>query len=75
MADLTPYDRGERLQPMRWVTPRGEVDHPDADFGKVDFDNEEGGTNLTLWVERNEDGTYTLHGYTTVKLKIEIKEE
>lgn len=73
MSKLTPYDTGKRLTPEPWV--RGGMVRPAEDYGKVDFDNEEGGTDLTLWVERNEDGSYTLHGYTTVELKIEIKEE
>lgn len=62
---LTPYDTGERLEPHVWV--KGEVATPGGlprqvtrdDFGRVDFDNEEGGTVLTVHVERTAAG-YTL---------------
>lgn len=73
--DLTPYDTGKRLEPVPWVRGASVEGYPPSNFGKVDFDNEEGGTDATLWIERNEDGTYTLHGYTNVELKIEIKEQ
>lgn len=75
---LTPYDTGKRLEPKPWLgDDPDQEDRPTFgdDYGKVDFDNEESATCATLWVERNEDGSYMLHGYTTVKLHIEIKEE
>lgn len=53
--DLTPYDRGSRLEPQLW--PFGE--DPDS-YGRVDFDNEESRTVLTAYVEREADG-YALH--------------
>jgi hypothetical protein len=63
---LTPYDTGERLEPHLWV--RGEVASPGGlprracvdDYGRVDFENEEGGTVLTVHVSRTAGG-YTLH--------------
>lgn len=68
MADrtLTPYDTGERLGPHLWV--RGDVASPGGlprragmdDYGRVDFENEEGGTVLTVHVSRTAGG-YTLH--------------
>ena len=53
--NLTPYDRGNRLEPQLW--PLGE--DPDS-YGRVDFDNEESRTVLTAYVEREADG-YALH--------------
>ncbi|MGY4541377.1 hypothetical protein ACVWY0_001286 [Arthrobacter sp. UYNi723] len=57
LAELTPYDTGDRLEPHPW--PRNTPE----DYGKVDFDDEEGATALTLHVDRNKDasGGYTLH--------------
>lgn len=60
---LTPYDTGERLEPHVWV--KGEVATPGGlprrvirdDYGRVDFDNEEGSTILTALVERTADGS------------------
>lgn len=48
---LTPYDTGARLEPQLWQT----FDEPAA-YGRVDFDDEEGRTVLTLHVERREAG-------------------
>jgi len=53
--NLTPYDRGTRLEPQLW--PLGE--DPDS-YGRVDFDNEESRTVLTAYVEREADG-YAVH--------------
>jgi hypothetical protein len=47
MPDLTPYDRGEVLQPDVWHPENASVAH-DADYGKVDFDTDEGQTLLTV---------------------------
>lgn len=66
---LTPYDRGERMQPVFWVTQEGGVwiageERPrraeDADFGKVDFDDDENASMVTVWVERR-DGEVIVH--------------
>lgn len=79
---LTPYDTGARLEPMPWhVQPRN-LAAPDeaARYGKVDFDDEEGATFLTAYVERDEDKGYTLHadvqgdGAVEVKLSLEGQE-
>lgn len=73
---LTPYDKGTRLEPRTWVTSTAGVTRDNADdFGKVDFDNEESSTVATLWIERQDDGSYTLKGYTNQPLKIEVEEE
>ncbi|MBT8162911.1 MULTISPECIES: hypothetical protein [Arthrobacter] len=66
MAEPTPYDTGARCEPKPWL-PTSDVqqlalrnDLPD-DFGKVDFDNDEGGTVCVAYVERNGDGRFTVH--------------
>lgn len=79
MAELTPYDTGERAEPVFWVATgaphRPAIERPAEDYGKVDFDDEEGATIATLWIERQPDGSYTLKGYTNEPLKIEVEEQ
>lgn len=66
MAELNPYDTGERLEPHVWVN--GEVASPgglprrttEDDYGRVDFDADDGTTILTLYIERADNG-YTLN--------------
>ena len=55
---LTPYDTGKRLQPMPWhVQPLNLPDPAEEDqYGRVDFDDDEGATILTGWVEKTEAG-------------------
>lgn len=72
---ITPYDTGERLEPHPWVKVRGQVATPmrwcaDAatppeaeDFGRVDFDDEEGRTVLTLYVTHSPGGPDGPSGY------------
>ena len=56
--NLTPYDRGTRLEPQLW--PLG--NDPDS-YGRVDFDDEESRTILTAYVEREGDGyAMPVHG-------------
>jgi hypothetical protein len=67
---LTPYDTGERLQPEAWVLPdrrRPEEHDPDR-YGKVDFNNDENNTDVTVWCERNREGMLIVHvlGHTTI---------
>lgn len=50
VSDLTPYDTGAVLEPHVWSVPD---DPASGDWGKVDFDNDEGGTDLTLRVIRD----------------------
>lgn len=63
MTGLSPYDTGERLEPRPWVmqgtVARAYMD-PD-DFGKVDFDDDEGATIATVWFEKQKDGGYVMH--------------
>jgi hypothetical protein len=47
MGTLTPYDTGAVLQPRTWVTATaGLTSSNEDDFGRVDFDNDEGSTVL-----------------------------
>lgn len=63
MSNPTPYDTGARLQPMPWHTqPSNLPDDDEADrYGRVDFDNDEGATVLTAYMEPDGNGGYTLH--------------
>lgn len=62
MAELTPYDTGERLEPHVWVTngivvPGGRPRFAEeSEFGRVDFDADDGTTILTLHVQRADNG-------------------
>lgn len=69
-ADRTPYDTGKRSEPKVWTKSHFESDE---DYGKVDFENDEGGTIATLYIEQEADGSYTLKGYANEALKIEIE--
>ena len=64
---LTPYDTGDRLEPHSW-TGRNQAETNFEDYGKVDFDTEEGATVLTVHAAPDEWGRdergytgYTLH--------------
>jgi len=54
---LTPYDTGDRLEPHQWVkgqvaTPSGLPRQAEADdFGRVDFEDDEGSTLLVVFAE------------------------
>lgn len=61
-TELTPFDTGARCEPKPWMeygTPVSEQ-HPAEDFGKVDFDDDEGRTVAVAWVERQDDGTHRM---------------
>lgn len=47
----SPYDTGEILEPRVWEN-NGRIER----FGRVDFDNDESATEVTVWVERGPDG-------------------
>lgn len=72
MSKRTPYDTGKRAEPKVWTTGHFESD---ADYGKVDFDDDAGGTVATLYIEKAEDGSYVLKGYTNEPLKVEIDDQ
>ena len=63
MTEPTPYDTGEVLEPFSW-SQRAEAGFLDdlepCDFGKVDFDDDEGTTRATVTSVRIDDGNYTL---------------
>jgi hypothetical protein len=67
--DLTPYDTGERLEPVIWVVPQtGRIESSIAnrpaesdDWGKVDLNNSEDTTTCTVWGEGADEGTDVLH--------------
>lgn len=62
MAEQTPYDTGARLQPQVWVhgtitSPTGKArEAVAADYGRVDFDTDDGTTIATLFIEPTERG-------------------
>lgn len=69
-ALLTPYDLGQRGEPKVWsLLSRGALNkldmtelHDQMDrYGKVDFEDDEGTSIVTVWVERNEQGYPILH--------------
>lgn len=61
----TPYDTGERAEPQLWVssaTPGQSPEENERDrYGKVDFENDSSQTLCTVYVEKNPDGTHTVH--------------
>lgn len=64
MAELTPYDTGEVLEPKPWHVQPLNLPDPEekARYGRVDFDNDEGATVLTAHIGKNTDPG--LPGYT-----------
>lgn len=54
MRELTPYDTGAVLEPKPWMSVRTT---PVENYGKVDFENDEGGTDLTIRATRNPDNS------------------
>lgn len=64
---LTPYDTGEALEPKPWPPrysePSGSAEDR-ADFGKVDFDNEESATLYTVQIVKNDPVPSTGERYT-----------
>lgn len=53
---LTPHDTGEVAEPSIWPN-RGDLE----DIGKVDFDDDESATVVTIRVARNDSGCYVVH--------------
>lgn len=60
--EMNPYDEGGRLEPHIWVkdgtaTPSGLPRRAEFDdYGRVDFDDDEGHTVVTAWVQKTEKG-------------------
>lgn len=76
----TPYDRGTRLEPHPWVAngiTGSELPRPaeDDDYGRVDFDTDEGATIATLHIERTEQGRYVLHIASGENLAFEVSND
>jgi len=61
-AELSPYDTGARCEPRVWLPYGTEVTPttPAENFGKVDFDDDEGSTVCVVLVERGKDGVHTV---------------
>ena len=57
MTSLTPYDTGDRLEPKLWTSGINAA-APADEYGRVDFENDEGSTQFALHFER-----YNDHGY------------
>lgn len=55
-SSLTPYDTGARLEPQPWP-PDGDSDR----YGRVDFDDDESATVLSVHAERLPSGAYALY--------------
>ena len=51
----TPFDTGERCEPVIWDPANPNFDE-ETDFGKVDFENDESATVAVVYVKRTEDG-------------------
>lgn len=80
---LNPYDTGWRLEPRPWV--KDGTTHPNGlprqatpdDYGRVDFDNDESNTAFTVWIQKNEDGSYIMRvdEHQGVELTIETSSQ
>lgn len=61
-AQLTPYDTGDRAEAKVWIpygtkiTPATPVEN----FGKVDFDDDEGHTIAVVYIERTAQNTHRI---------------
>ncbi|AYB70192.1 hypothetical protein SEA_ONEIAGILLIAN_82 [Microbacterium phage OneinaGillian] len=67
---LSPYDTGKRAEPRPWtlstkaaIAEMGPISRQfsEADFGKVDFENDSSEHVATVWFERGDDGAYVMH--------------
>lgn len=75
MSKRTPYDTGKRSEPKPWhVQPRNLPDPEELDrYGKVDFEDDAGGTLATLYIEKDDDGSWVLRGYAWESLKLDVE--
>ncbi|WP_424863002.1 hypothetical protein [Streptomyces sp. MMS24-I29] len=62
-SKLSPYDTGDRCEPKSWIPYGTTVTKaiPAEDFGKVDFDDDEGRIVCVVHVERRADGGHVVH--------------
>lgn len=60
---LSPYDTGKRCEPKSWIPYGTSVSTatPAENFGKVDFEDDEGHTIVVVHVERKDTGTHVVH--------------
>ena len=63
MSNRTPYDTGKRSEPKVWTS--GHIEDDD-DYGKVDFEDDAGGTLATLYIEQ-EDGGAVLKSHSELE--------
>ena len=88
MADyLTPYDTGQRAEPRVWTNAGDSLDQfgpiargmEEDRYGRVDFDDENGDSLFTVWVDRNEQGARVVHiqqlSQTPVAIRIHGEDE
>ena len=63
VLSLSPYDTGVRCEAKPWLPYGTKVTEatPAENFGKVDFDDDEGHTVAVVHLERGADGRYTVH--------------
>lgn len=63
MRELNPYDTGQALEPKSWLPYDTRVSPatPKDNFGKVDFDDENGDTEVVIQVLRDDKDEYTIH--------------
>ena len=75
MTKRTPYDTGKRSEPKPWhVQPRNLPDPEELDrYGKVDFEDDAGGTLATLYIEKDDDDSWVLRGYAWESLRLEVE--
>lgn len=64
--ELTSYDTGARLEPHAWAPSV-----PD-EYGRVDFDNDDSATVVTVWIDRDDAGGYRLHLQADPDLPLQI---
>lgn len=78
---LSPYDTGKRAEPRPWphstkaaVAEMGPISRQmsEAEFGKVDFENDESSHVATVWFEKNADDHYVLHVAGMDDVRIEV---
>lgn len=63
---LTPYDTGTIAEPILWQDNRDAVQAAlrsghEADIGKVDFNDDEGATVVTVRVTRDKHGAHSIY--------------
>ena len=58
--NLTPYDTGERLEPVVWPLLDEEAPAEPDRYGRVDLDDDSGQTLVTVHARRADDGAYEL---------------